>query len=362
MQSETSEWRVPPEVSELRVAVIGAGKMARLHLQTLKAMPGVRLAAICNRSSDTGHELAREFGIESVYNNVARMLGETSPDAAFIAVSHAATSQVASEVLDAKVPCLVEKPAGYSAEEVAHLVSLAASAGVVNLVGVNRRYYGSINQALLAVSQQGAVRGILVEAHEPILEYRSRGQLDTWIYDKWMVANTIHAIDLLRMVGGDVAEIKVFAKSIDELGADSFSAAIQFENGMLGNFVAHSNSTRRFGLKIYGEGVAAELYPLERGFVSYDTGSSVKLRPDWTDTRFKPGLYAQNSAFLQAVADKEPAPYPASDLKDHEKTLRLIEQMQAETPVGAERRPGRSVSDTNQWQTDGIGETAGAGR
>ena len=331
VSSQGYTWRVAPELPELRIAIVGAGKMARLHLQTLKAMPGVRLVGICNRSSMAGQSLVREFGIDGVYQNLTRMLEETAPDAVFVAVSHAANFEVASILLETGIPCLLEKPAGYSSEETNLLADMAEAHGSLNIVGVNRRFYSVINQALLAILQQGPVRGILVEAHEPLLEYRSRQQFDDWLYNSWMKANTIHAIDLLRMIGGDVVRVQALQRSIDEPFGDNFSAAIEFESGMLGTFIAHWNSARGFGLKIFGEGVTAELWPLEQGFILYDTGHRIKLRPDWADTHFKPGLYAQNAAFLQAVCDRIPIPYPASDLQDQVKTMQLIEQIQGRT-------------------------------
>jgi predicted dehydrogenase len=320
-------WRVPDEIRELRVGILGAGKMARFHLETLRSMPGVRLAAICNRSSAAGEQLAREFRIDQVYKDSYRMLVDESLDAVFIAVSHAANFEVASSVLQSGIPCLVEKPAGYCLDETVHLSRLACASQCLNLVALNRRFYSVINQALLAVLHFGPVKGVLVEAHEPILEYRSRRSFASSLYDDWLVANTIHAIDLLRMIGGEVAGVQGFKKCINERRGDSFSAAIEFENGALGTFISHWNSAGGVGLKIYGDGIVAELISLDEGFVRYDNGRRIKLQPDWTDIQFKPGLYMQNAAFLQSVCDRQLASFPASDLNDNVKTMRLIAEI-----------------------------------
>ena len=308
--------------------MLGAGKMANLHLETLKAMPGVRLVGVCSRTQASGDQISSKFGIERAYVDPTRMLGETSPDAVFVAVSHTATFAIASLVLETGVPCLLEKPAGYSLEETTHLCGLAGQHHCLNLVGLNRRFYSVINQALLAVLQHGEVQGVLVEAHEPILEYRSRRQFEGWQYDHWLTANSIHAIDLLRMVGGDVAEVAGFGMRVGEPLGDNFSTAIKFVDGPLGTFVAHWNSGGGFGMKIYGRGVVAELSPLEQGFLRYETGRRVKLTPDWADKTFRPGLYAQNASFLQSIYDGEPASFPGADLKDNVKTMRLVEQIQ----------------------------------
>jgi hypothetical protein len=81
-------------------------------------------------------------------------------------------------------------------------------------------------------------------------------------------------------------------------------------------------------MKIFGDGIVAELYPLEGGFLRYASGRVIKLRPDQADTQFKAGLYAQNAAFLQSVCDGVKSLFPASDLKDNLKTMGLIDQIQ----------------------------------
>jgi predicted dehydrogenase len=311
-------------------------------------MPGVRLAGICNRASASGEQLAEEFGIERTYRDAEVRLKESAPDAVFIAVSHTATFEVTASVLRSGIPCLIEKPAGYTLEETAYLASRADTYKCLNMVGLNRRFYSTINQALLAVLHQGPVRGVLVEAHEPILEYRSRQDFEDFVYDNWLIANTIHAIDLLRMAGGDVARVQGFGRRINEPLGDSFSLCAEFADGTLGTFVSHWNSARGFGLKIFGEGVVAELWPLEEGFVRYDTGRRIKLRPDWADTQFKPGLYAQNAAFLQAVCDRLEAPFPATSLCDNLKTMQLVEKI-AEEALGPAIGREKSKEKTHAW-------------
>lgn len=323
-------WHIPDEVGELRVGVLGAGKMARLHLEILRSIGGVCLAGISNRTRAMGEELAREYDVRRWFEDPTEMLDEAKLDAVIVAVGHAATFEIGSLVLEAGVPCLLEKPAGYSSTETVHLNGLARDRRCLNMVGLNRRFYSTIQQALLEVIHQGPITGILVEAHEPIADYRSRQTFQPWLYDTWMIANTIHAIDLLRMIGGNISEVRGFGRRRSEPRGDSFSAAIHFDNGILGTFVSHWNSARGFGLKIYGNGVTAELFPLEQGFVSFDTGRRIKLEPDWSDMNFKPGLYAQDTAFLQAVSDRRRAvEYPASDLEDNILTMRLVEQMES---------------------------------
>ena len=325
--ARSGAWSVPDEVGELRIGVLGAGKMARAHLETLTAMPGVRLAAICNPTSTAGPRFAEEFGIASMYRDADAMFREQQLDAVFVAVSHGVTVDVATQALAAGIPCLVEKPAGFSSEQTAKLAEIAARMSCVNLVGVNRRFYSTIQQALLAVLHEGPVAGVSIEAHEPIVAYRTSAQFATWLYDEWLIANSIHAIDLFRMFCGEAAAVAAFRRAHSEPNGDGFAASIQFEDGALGSFAAHWHAPAGFALRIFGNDVVAEFSSLERGFLRYRNGRRIKLRPDWADARFKTGIYWQNAAFLQAVCDRVPAPFPASDLRDNVRTMRLVEQI-----------------------------------
>lgn len=312
----------------LRVAIIGAGKMSALHLDTLKYFEGVRLVGICSRSQNGAASLAEKYGIEQTFNGPVEMIETAAPDAVVIAVSHHATVDIASLVLEGRIPCLIEKPAGYSVEETEKLATLADKNSCYNMVALNRRYYSVIDQAMLSVLHYGEIKGIHIEAHEPIQKYRDRQQFESWLYDSWLTANTIHMIDLFRMIGGDVAHVERFSRSRSEKFGDSFAAAIEFKNGILGTFSSHWNSAVGASLKIFGDGVIADLSPLEAGFLTFHCGHRIKLSPDWEDRTFKPGLFGQMKAFLFDVSEKRSSSFPASDLRDNVGTMRLLEIIQ----------------------------------
>lgn len=318
-------WQVPDDRGVLRVAVLGAGKMARFHLAALAAMPGVRLVALCNRGGPNGARLAGEFGVEAVFDNAAQMLEQVAPDAAIVAVGHGATVEMSELVLSRGVPSLIEKPAGYSSSQTAALAELAGRTGCVNMVGLNRRFYSTIQQALFAVLRNGPIAGVAIEAHEAIVDLRTSGQFESWLYDEWLVANSIHAIDLFRMIGGEPLEVHALSTARFEARGDSFSASIRFADGALGTFIAHWSSVRGMALRIYGDGVTVEFAGLERGVLKYSNGRTITLQPDWADIRFKTGIYWQDACFLQAVCDGEAPPVPASDLADNVATMRLVE-------------------------------------
>lgn len=326
-------WSPRPRLPEsdrppVRVALIGAGRIADKHLDTLAAMDNVRIVGICNRGSSDLTPLAQKYAIEQTFSDWQRMLDTVRADAVLVLVSHFQTVTVTAECLQRGLPCLIEKPAGFTSAETAYLADLADANGCLNMVAVNRRYYSAINAALEAVQLCGPVMGVSIDAPEAINKIRATSRHGSELIDRWLVANTIHAIDLLRHIGGDTQEVHAMHHAWRETHGDSFSASLRFVSGALGTFTSHWQSpSTGWKLIIYGDGVLASLAPFERGELRYSDGKVKPIPAAPLDTQFKPGFYAQNRAFIDAVAYHEPLAHPVSDLRDAVKTMRLIEQL-----------------------------------
>ncbi len=70
---------------EIRVGIVGAGQITRTrHLPGLRAIPGVRTTAVCNRRRETATRVAREFEIPKVYNNWEDLVADADVDAVLI--------------------------------------------------------------------------------------------------------------------------------------------------------------------------------------------------------------------------------------------------------------------------------------
>ena len=313
--------QMPP----VRIAVAGAGRFAARHLEVLSAIPNVELVGISNRGNSDLSRMTEQFGVKATFSDYRTMLDVTRPDAVLIVVSHFETVSVATECLNRGIPSLIEKPAGFVSQETERLAQLAAKRGCLNMVGVNRRYLSTVHEALTRILHHGPLVGICVEAPEKIGGFRSRGEHNPRLYERWLVANTIHAIDMLRCVGGDVISFSGLKDCHIERTGDSFIAAIRFAKGGLGTFVSHWLSVPGWSLTLYGDNVKAVLSLDTRGEFIFSDGGREAVAVDPIDHRFKPGLFAQDEAFISAVALGERLRYPASDLTDSVGTMRLIE-------------------------------------
>lgn len=69
----------------LRIGIVGAGSIVReRHLPGLKALPGVEVVAVCNRTHESGLAVASEFGIRQVLSDWHKLVAMDEVDAVLI--------------------------------------------------------------------------------------------------------------------------------------------------------------------------------------------------------------------------------------------------------------------------------------
>lgn len=312
----------------LRLAVFGGGKAARFHLEAISQIDGVELCGVCTPSGESARRLAAGHR-GAIHTKDPEELLRAGPDAALVAVPAAASPALIRRLVDAGVPVLAEKPAAPSSSQVDDLAELAARTGTLVSVAVNRRYYSLVLQAVHAVRERGPVRAVLVEGHEPLQMLMRSGNVDAATAGDWPLLNSVHFVDLLRLVAGDVVSLSVHSAAAATPDR-CVGATMQFDSGAIGTYVASWNSASPPSMKIYGDEVTAEveLGQPESAFLRFAGKRRVKLRADEADRAAKPGVLDQDAAFLRAVAaGRTTVPFPASDLADHARSLRLTEQI-----------------------------------
>ena len=69
----------------VRIGLIGAGKNTReRHIPGFQSVEGVEIAAVANRSMQSGRQVADQFNIPQVYGNWQELLEDDSLDAVCI--------------------------------------------------------------------------------------------------------------------------------------------------------------------------------------------------------------------------------------------------------------------------------------
>lgn len=148
-------------VSLIRTAVIGTGFMGRVHMEALRRLGTVEIAAVSGRSLSTAQRLANSFGVACAVDDYHSLLTDQSIDAIHICTPNAAHFDVAKAALLAGKHVLCEKPIGISTQEARELTSLAAQTGLRNGICHNLRGYPMVQQMRRAC-ESGMLGDILI--------------------------------------------------------------------------------------------------------------------------------------------------------------------------------------------------------
>src|ERR1700742_660092 len=130
----------------LRTAVIGTGFMGRVHLEALRRVEFVDVAAVCGRDITAARKLAEPFGIAEALNDYHELLQDTTIDAVHICTPNATHYQMAKDALLSGKHVLCEKPLATSIDEAKELTILAREKNLRNCTCHNLRYYPMVQQ------------------------------------------------------------------------------------------------------------------------------------------------------------------------------------------------------------------------
>lgn len=115
-------------VQRVRVGIVGAGGIARLrHLPGFRAIPGVELVSVCNRSRESAERVAREFHIPRVYDHWLDLVRADDADAICIGTWPYLHCPITLEALAQGKHVLTEARMAMNARE-AHLMLEASRA------------------------------------------------------------------------------------------------------------------------------------------------------------------------------------------------------------------------------------------
>lgn len=326
---------------EMRIALIGAGRIGQLHGALVAGQPEVSVVI-----SDIDEQHARAAA-EHIGGTVAPspQAAMDEADAVIIAASTNAHAGLVRQAVDRGLPTFCEKPLAFDLPETVELVERIDTAGVSVQVGFQRRFDPAYLEArrLVESGELGTVYVVRLIAHDhqpPPDDYIP-------ISGGLFRDSSIHDFDALRWVTGvEVEEVfatgsvrgfPVFARYDD---VDTGAAILRLTDGTLGVL----SQTRHDAL---GYDIRMEIVG-SRDSVAVGLASRTPLRsleddgvsmpgPAWTSflTRFEAAYRAELLAFLRVARGEAPSPCTARD---------ALEAMRISVATGRSRSEHRPVS------------------
>ncbi len=218
------------------MAVVGAGAFGRNHLRVLRELEaedaGAALAAAVEPDAARADEAARQYGIPVFASVEALLNADLKLDAACVAVPTVRHYEVASQLLDAGLDLLVEKPLAATLREADALLQYQKRI-------VQPGHLERFNPAVLAV-EPSLKRPMFFEAHR--LSVFTPRSLDVDVVLDLM----IHDLDVvLTFAGSPVREVRAVGLPVVSPKADIANVRVELESGCVANFTASRVSTER---------------------------------------------------------------------------------------------------------------------
>lgn len=223
-----------------RVALVGAGSVARRHADVLTELGGVRIAGVTDVDAMTAGRLAAACGA-APFGTVEEMLDGTEVDAVYVCVPPFAHGAPERAVLARGLALFVEKPVAADLATAEQLADEVERAGVVTGTGYHWRCLDVVERAARLLREQPALlaNGYWLDKRPPVAWWartdRSGGQV---------VEQLTHVLDLSRVLLGEPVE--VFAASCREDCPaegdvdDATAATVRFASGAVATFAATS--------------------------------------------------------------------------------------------------------------------------
>jgi len=227
-------------VKNLKVAVVGMGKMGMLHASILNTIPGVELVALCDKNFLIRRFLRKVFKEIAIVNSVNK-LSKIDLDAVYVTTPVSSHYSVAKAIYSENIASnlFVEKTLASNFGEAKELCELARDSGGVNMVGYMRRFAVTFQKAKNLLDKEVVGEPVLFKAYAYSSDfYGVEGNLSGQPSNVGVVRDLgCHAIDLALWFFGDLEIEEAKIKSIVSNGVeDSAYAEVMTTNGLRGEF------------------------------------------------------------------------------------------------------------------------------
>jgi myo-inositol 2-dehydrogenase/D-chiro-inositol 1-dehydrogenase len=316
----------------MRMAVIGCGRIGRMHAANIRLHPETDLATVFDEHAPSAEATAAENGCVMAAS-ADDVFASPDIDAVLVASITATHADYIERAVAAGKPVLCEKPIDLDLDRVNSCAKRIAGSGVPVQIGFNRRFDPGHRAA-----RDAAANGEIGMLHQVIITSRDPGMPPRSYYESaggLLRDMTIHDFDLARfMLGDEPTEVMAVAGRLidpalmDELDDhDTAMIILRTADGKQ----CHINNSRT---STYGYDQRVELLG-SKGMVTSGnrkphearrySGSAVEAATPYLDffiERYQEAFMAEIGAFARAVRDGAP---PEVGFEDGRRALVLAE-------------------------------------
>jgi predicted dehydrogenase/nucleoside-diphosphate-sugar epimerase len=195
-----------------RVAVVGAGGIADIHVEILRGMPTLEIAAVVDRERGRAEALACKAGGVLVLEDARELVARKLCDAAHVLVPPGAHRSVAVPLLEAGIHVLVEKPMAPGVQECDAMIAAARAGGAC--LGVNHNLLHNVAflelERAIRANELGALRHVHAAWSVPLGPLQTR-QFGQWMFQRphnLVVEQGVHPLSMVLRLAGEPLEVQ----------------------------------------------------------------------------------------------------------------------------------------------------------
>jgi predicted dehydrogenase len=204
----------------VRVALVGCGRIARVHRSYLAELPEVELVGLCDVDDAARRDFAAEVSLPA-FGTLSELVSEAKPQVVHVLTPPATHAPLALELLNAGVNVLVEKPLALTTREADCVLEAARRAGRWISVDHNRWFDPVVQEAARAVAsgRLGRIVGVEVfQGADPGEAEKLASGSSHWSMQ--LPGGTLHNLAphplyLMRRFAGRATDLRVVARTTD---------------------------------------------------------------------------------------------------------------------------------------------------
>ncbi|MBR6751525.1 MAG: inositol 2-dehydrogenase [Clostridia bacterium] len=223
----------------IKIGIIGAGRIGKVHAKSAAGVKGVEIKAIADPFMNAETEAwAKEQDIPNVYTDYHEILNDKEIEVVLICSSTDTHSKISLEAIEAGKHIFCEKPIDHDVNKIKEVMEALKKSNVKYQVGFNRRFDHNFMAAREAVKQGkiGELNVLKVCSRDPGAPPVSYIKVSGGIF----LDMTIHDFDMVRfMSGAEVTEVYAMGgvlvdPAIGEAGdIDTAVISMRLDNGAL---------------------------------------------------------------------------------------------------------------------------------
>ncbi|GAX20674.1 hypothetical protein FisN_32Hh063 [Fistulifera solaris] len=311
---------------DIRVGVIGMGRIGLVHLEAITKAPGVRPVIVSNPTVSKAEAAAKQYNVPRFTDNAMDVITDPQVDAVWIC----SPSQYHAEQIKAcaanKKHVFCEKPIATELDETVEAINACNEAGVKLMIGLQRRFDQNFRRVEQAIRKSEVGEPIMIKlcSRDPSPPPYSYVKGGGGIFADMAV----HDLDMSRfLAGSDPIDILAIGschidKSINDLPGsekyDTASCLVRYPNGVQAMIDVCRQSS--FGYDQRAEVLGTKgmiqtdnVYPNTAKIFKPDFTGNADMPFDFFLSRYNEAYVTETIAFCESLVNDTPVPCTGED-------------------------------------------------